>query len=101
MPTNMYKTIVESKPVPRGDKSKAFRVPQDLHDGPNDSVTITIQMAFVRPDWTLIFADHNSMITFHLMRLRRPFTASEFRPGSKVCVSTYCAHDRFINIVFI
>lgn len=85
MPTAMYQTIVGGGTVQRGVKGKAFPIPKALHEGPNDSVVVSIQMAFSRPDWTLIFADHNVMITFHIMRLRRPLTASDFKPGSNVC----------------
>jgi hypothetical protein len=45
---------------------------------------VSIQMAIVRPDWTSIFCDHNVMIFFHVMRLKRSCVPSDFWPGSMV-----------------
>jgi len=45
---------------------------------------VSIQMAIIRPDWTLIFCDHNVMIFFHVMRLSRSCVPSDFQPGSMV-----------------
>ncbi|KZP15730.1 hypothetical protein FIBSPDRAFT_958569 [Athelia psychrophila] len=58
LPTNDYHTIMAGKPVPRGKKGVAFPIPLELVDGPAKDAMITIQMAFIRPDWTLVFVDH-------------------------------------------
>ena len=45
---------------------------------------ISIQAAFVCPEWTLIFVDHNVMITFHIMALHSSITREDLLPSSKV-----------------
>ena len=62
-------------------------VPALLCNEPRGDRLISIQAAFVRPDWTLIFVDHNVLMTFHVMCLRRQvLSASDVPiPGSAVC----------------
>ncbi|TFK58102.1 hypothetical protein BDN72DRAFT_731871, partial [Pluteus cervinus] len=43
---------------------------------------VSIQAAFVGPKWTLVFVDHNVMMTFHVMALRRTVTVQDFKVGS-------------------
>lgn len=82
-----YDEIVASKMHQRGKKTVCWHIPAALFKGPPDATgCITIQMAFRRPDWTLIFADHNSMITFHIMHVKRHCAAVDFQPGSQVSV---------------
>ena len=96
IPTSMYHEIVGRKLEKRGQKSYAYGIPSKFFDGPpGSSGQISIQLAFIRPDWTLIFADHNVMISFHIMYLRFPCQASDFDPGSKV-LSIYISY----NIIF-
>lgn len=86
IPTDIYSKITSSSPIQRGKKSKTFLIPEELYDGPPDSIgQISIQAAFVCPDWTLIFADHNVMVTFHVMALRYAITKEDLLPSSKVC----------------
>lgn len=83
MPTEWYREIVSKPPVPRGKKSFAYAIPDEFIDGPARKRVISIQAAFVRPQWTLVFVDHNVMIQFHLM-LSQSFLPSHLDPGSKV-----------------
>ncbi|KAK7015890.1 fatty acid synthase alpha subunit Lsd1 [Paramarasmius palmivorus] len=78
--TAHYNSIVGGQLSNRGEKGKAFQVPPNLIFGPprNTPLQITIQAAFIRPDWTLIFVDHQVFITFHVMRLRQPCSANDF-----------------------
>lgn len=87
MPTEDYHTIVAGTPVPRGKKSLAFPIPLDLIDGPAKDAMITIQMAFIRPDWTLVFVDHQCMMAYHVMWLITPCCAQDFVVDSKVSLS--------------
>jgi hypothetical protein len=81
----MYDEIVSSPPVPRGTKSKTYNIPPALWDGlPGVQGQISIQAAFRCADWTLIFVDHNVMITFHLMVLQKPCTPQDLKPGTIV-----------------
>jgi len=81
----MYFAIVGRKLEKQGQKSYAYGTPSEFFDGPpGSSGQISIQLAFIRPDWTLIFTDHNVMISFHIMRLRLPCKESDFQPSSKV-----------------
>ena len=85
IPTKIYSEIVSAPLQKRGQKSHAYGIPSHLFDGPPSvKGQISIQMAFICPDWTLIFADHNVMISFHVMRLRWPCMEEDFCPGSKV-----------------
>ncbi|KAJ6629795.1 hypothetical protein B0H10DRAFT_1985398 [Mycena sp. CBHHK59/15] len=43
---------------------------------------ISIQAAFIRPEYTLIFVDHNSMIQFHVMHMSNDFGPDQLTPGS-------------------
>ncbi|KAJ7017454.1 hypothetical protein C8F04DRAFT_1156071, partial [Mycena alexandri] len=83
MPTEWYREIVSKPPVPRGKKSFAYAIPDEFIDGPARKRVISIQAAFVRPQWTLVFVDHNVMIQFHLM-LSQSFLPSHLDPGSKI-----------------
>lgn len=86
----MYDRIVQSPPVNRGKKSKTFNIPPELWDGlPNVQGQVSIQAAFRCPDWTLVFVDHNVMLTFHVMALRRPCTPEDLIPGSIVSSSNF------------
>ncbi|KAJ7754068.1 hypothetical protein B0H16DRAFT_1833192 [Mycena metata] len=84
MPTEWYQNIVSRPPVPRGEKSFAFVVPSEYVDGPARQLLISIQAAFVRPEWTLVFVDHNVMIQFQLMQVSESFLPSDLTPTSKV-----------------
>lgn len=84
MPTPMYNSIVSKDPVLTGEKSMAYVIPLEFVDGPVVDCRISIQAAFIRPDWTLVFVDHNVMITFHVMKLRRPVTREDLKPTSEV-----------------
>ncbi|KAJ7439756.1 hypothetical protein FB451DRAFT_1377796, partial [Mycena latifolia] len=68
MPMAWYRQIVSQPPVHRGEKSYAFIIPEEYIDGPAGEHVISIQAAFIRPIWTLVFADHNVIIQFHLMQ---------------------------------
>ncbi|KAJ7443076.1 hypothetical protein B0H11DRAFT_1932063 [Mycena galericulata] len=84
MPTAWYKQITSRAPVPRGKKSMAFLIPDELIDGPGTGRKISIQAAFIRPEYTFIFSDHNVMIQFHLMQFARSFFPVHLAPGSSV-----------------
>lgn len=85
VPTQTYQDIIAAGVKPRGAKSSTFVVPTQYWDGcPSVVGQISIQAAFVCPEWTWIFVDHNVMITFHVMALRQPCTNGELRPGTKV-----------------
>ncbi|KAJ7800060.1 hypothetical protein B0H14DRAFT_2901324, partial [Mycena olivaceomarginata] len=75
MPTKMYHDIISQTPVLRGKKSFSYPIPAKYIDGPKletDRV-ILIQAAFIRPNYTLVFTDHNVMIQFHLMHVADNF----------------------------
>lgn len=81
----MYDNLVSCLPVPRGKKSKTYNIPLELWDGlPGVQGQISIQAAFRCADWTLLFVDHNVMITFHLMALQKPCTLQDLKPGTIV-----------------
>ncbi|KAJ7754054.1 hypothetical protein B0H16DRAFT_1833154 [Mycena metata] len=84
MPTEWYQNIVSRPPVPRGEKSFAFVVPSEYVDGPARQLLISIQAAFVRPEWTLVFVNHNVMIQFQLMQVSESFLPSDLTPTSKI-----------------
>jgi len=85
IPTDQYKDITSKDPVKCGEKSFAFVVPPEYCDSPKGiPVKASIQAAFMRPDWTLLFLDHNVMIQFHIMRLRGPFSPQNIKPESAV-----------------
>lgn len=91
MPTEWYHRIVSAEPVTRGTKSFAFEVPEEYIDGPAKDVLISIQAAFIRPKWTLVFVDHNVMIQFHVMQASHTFEPSQLAPGSSVCIYFACS----------
>jgi hypothetical protein len=81
----MYDDIVSHTPVNKGKTSKAFAIPSKYWDGlPGTSGYMSIQAAFRCQDWTLLFIDHNVMITFHVMGLRQPCKREDLEPGSLV-----------------
>ena len=85
IPTKIYSEIVSAPLQKRGQKSHAYGIPSHLFDGPPSvKGQISIQMGFICPHLTLIFADHNVMISFHVMCLRWPCMEEDFCPGSKV-----------------
>jgi hypothetical protein len=54
----------------RGEKSLSYEVPSEYWGGsPSKDRIISIQAAFECSEWTLIFCDHNVMISFHVMSL--------------------------------
>lgn len=91
MLTTQYKQIVGGETTQRGSKGTAFQVPPELVIGPerNDGkiLKITIAAAFIRPQWTLVFIDHQCFMTFHILRLCRACTPHDF----DVKKSTVCA----------
>jgi hypothetical protein len=97
IPTQTYQDIIEGGVIPRGVKSSTFVVPPQYWDGcPSVTGQISIQAAFVSPEWTWIFVDHNVMITFHVMALRVPCTNSDLQPGSKVSINHSRLNQRII-----
>ncbi|KAJ7110761.1 hypothetical protein C8R46DRAFT_1240461 [Mycena filopes] len=87
IPTDMYWRIVSEPAVTRGLKSQAYAIPDEYIDGPAKERCVSIQAAFIHPDYTLLFVDHNVFITFHLMQMPPSFTPSDLRPEST------CWHD--------
>ncbi|KAL0577042.1 fatty acid synthase alpha subunit Lsd1 [Marasmius crinis-equi] len=79
IPTKQYNEIVSTPPIGRGSKSKAFRVPAEYIGGPVDKCLLSIQAAIVRPEWTLVFCDHNVQITFHVMKLKKICEEKDFQ----------------------
>ena len=89
VPTATYDTIVSYPPVNRGKKSKSYNITPELWDGvPGAEGQISIQAAFRCPDWTLLFVDHNVMISFYVMTLWKPCTRQDLKPGSIVCINS-------------
>ncbi|KAJ7801804.1 hypothetical protein B0H14DRAFT_3782432 [Mycena olivaceomarginata] len=86
MPTKVYKDIISQTPVLRGEKSFSYPIPAKYIDGPKleTNRVISIQAAFIRPDYTLVFADHNVMIQFHLMRVTDSFVPADLNPHSNI-----------------
>lgn len=85
IPTQTYDDIVSCPPVNRGKKSRTFAVPSKYWDGlPGTQGQVSIQAAFRCPDWTLLFIDHNVMITFHIMGLQNSCKREDLMPGSLV-----------------
>ncbi|KAK1225463.1 fatty acid synthase alpha subunit Lsd1, partial [Marasmius sp. AFHP31] len=80
----MYEDIVGQPLERRGKTSWGFPVTSDSAHGPPTRKLITIQAAFIRPDWTLIFCDHNVMSTFHIMKLGHPCNQSDVSPGGTI-----------------
>ncbi|KAK1221921.1 fatty acid synthase alpha subunit Lsd1 [Marasmius sp. AFHP31] len=84
IPTAQYEKIVAQPLQIRGTTSHAYPVPTEFLQGPSSKCLLSIQAAFSRPDWTLIFCDHNVQITFHVMRMARVCTEADLCPNSKV-----------------
>ncbi|KDR73757.1 hypothetical protein GALMADRAFT_212561 [Galerina marginata CBS 339.88] len=85
IPTDVYHTMLAEGAVGRGTKSQTFLVPSNCRSGPAGNIQqLSMQAAFVRPDWTLVFVDHNVMITFHIMALKRAILSSDLEPGSSL-----------------
>ncbi|KAJ7277035.1 hypothetical protein C8J57DRAFT_1466352 [Mycena rebaudengoi] len=88
--TDWYRKIVSLDPVQRGEKSNAYRIPADYLVGtPTESSLVSIQAAFICPEWTLIFVDHNVMITFHLMQASPLLTIKDLIPSSPIWLSLW------------
>ncbi|KAJ3573914.1 hypothetical protein NP233_g2124 [Leucocoprinus birnbaumii] len=85
IPTLVYREIIALPVVHRGQKSWAFEIPKAHWYGPpNAPSLVSIQAAFIRPDWTFILCNHNVMISFHIMALRRPVQLHDLKPGSQL-----------------
>ncbi|KAJ7115349.1 hypothetical protein C8R44DRAFT_794511 [Mycena epipterygia] len=85
IPTTWYKEIISAPTVPRGVKNQAFSIPNKYIDGPpknrpGSDLRISIQAAFIRPNWTLIFVDPIATITFHLMQVSESFHPAHLEP---------------------
>lgn len=95
MPTSMYQDIVAGGVQDRGTLGTAFVIPQKHCDvlpngGQPWDVTISIQVAFIAAGWTLVFCDHNVLISFHLMALKAQVPRSAImvgEPVSDICTS--------------
>ncbi|KAJ7035751.1 hypothetical protein C8F04DRAFT_1341690 [Mycena alexandri] len=83
IPIEWCRQIVSAPTVPRGSKSQAYAVPDEYIEGPATDRLISIQAAFIRPEYTLLFVDHNVMIQFHLMQTRAAFTSRDLVPTSE------------------
>ena len=88
VPTMVYDDIVSERPVRRGEKSWTYNIPSQYWNQGIKTVQgqISIQAAFRCWDWTLLFVDHNVMITFHVMALKKPCKVEDLRPDSKVAI---------------
>ncbi|KAJ7607309.1 hypothetical protein FB45DRAFT_877753 [Roridomyces roridus] len=83
MPTEMYRRIV-SQPTRQRRSGLAFPVSPDCISGPKrEDILLTIQAAFVRPKYTLVFVDHQSFIGFTLIRMASHFTLDDLEPTSE------------------
>ncbi|KAJ7136726.1 hypothetical protein C8R44DRAFT_868851 [Mycena epipterygia] len=104
MPTAWYNIIVSAPTVPRGCKSRAFAIPNEFIDGPvntkpGSDLKISIQAAFIRPNWTLVFVDHNVMISFHLMQMSDSFSREDLNPASFIWSSLWSrSHGPVYNL---
>ncbi|KAL0566426.1 fatty acid synthase alpha subunit Lsd1 [Marasmius crinis-equi] len=83
MPTEQFRAITNTTPVAQGEWSKAFKVSPELVLGPGNDCLISIQAAFVRPKYTLVFCDHNVQMVFHVMLMKR-CQQLDFEVGSEV-----------------
>ncbi|PPQ78998.1 hypothetical protein CVT24_012655 [Panaeolus cyanescens] len=85
LPTATYNEIVSQPVVNRGSSSHAFPLgPQFYADNRKEGSNISIQAAFIRPDWTLVFCDHNVMISFHIMELQHVSSHTTLSPASEI-----------------
>ncbi|KAK1219815.1 fatty acid synthase alpha subunit Lsd1 [Marasmius sp. AFHP31] len=82
--TAQYEKIVEQPLQIHGTTSHAYPVPTEFLQGPSSKCLLSIQAAFRRPDWTLIFCDYNIQITFHVMKMARVCTEADLCPNSEV-----------------
>lgn len=86
----MYQEIVASPTYHRNKSGVlAWRIPQHLTTGPQPFILITIQLAFIRPDHTLIFVDHNALLSFHIIRRRQSCLSTDFSSNSQVSISYF------------
>ncbi|KAJ7135085.1 hypothetical protein C8R46DRAFT_1325842 [Mycena filopes] len=83
MPTAWYHNIVSRTPVKRDDRSFAFPIPDEYIDGPLGDRIISIQAAFIRPKFTLVFCDHTVMMQLHVMQIRTS-PQGNMTPGSPI-----------------
>ncbi|KAJ7677154.1 hypothetical protein B0H17DRAFT_1139801 [Mycena rosella] len=92
--TQWYSEITSAPTIRRGECSHAYALPDCYVQGPeNPKQCISIQAAFIRPNWTLIFVDHNIMIQFHLIfgppwgaRAMDLFTTKSLQPHSLLSI---------------
>ncbi|KAJ7680035.1 hypothetical protein B0H17DRAFT_1182162 [Mycena rosella] len=92
--TQWYSEITSAPTICRGECSHAYALPDRYVQGPeNPKQCISIQAAFIRPNWTLIFVDHNIMIQFHLIfgppwgaRAMDLFTTKSLQPHSLLSI---------------
>jgi hypothetical protein len=86
----MYNKITTGKMSKRRKKSRSFKIPRKYCDGPRSARRkISIQAAFVSKNATLIFVDHNVMLTFHVMRFFRAIKPEDLVPTSRVRSNRY------------
>ncbi|KAJ7845732.1 hypothetical protein B0H14DRAFT_2584555 [Mycena olivaceomarginata] len=76
MPTKVYQDIISQTPVLRGEKSFSYPIPAKYIDGPKLETDRVISI--------LVFADHNVMIQFHLMRVTDSFVPADLNPHSNI-----------------
>ncbi|KAJ3573001.1 hypothetical protein NP233_g2714 [Leucocoprinus birnbaumii] len=95
VPTAVYRDITALPPVARGEKSKAFQIPSEHWGGPsNVPALVSIQAAFVRPDWTFIICDHNVMIWPYLWSITHG-PVSYLEPlAFRECLNAWRQHQR-------
>lgn len=55
--------------------------------------TIVIQASIVTPEWTILFIDHQRLITFHVMELKRDMD-TVFMPGPGVSLTNTSSIDK-------
>ncbi|KAI5885432.1 uncharacterized protein SCHCODRAFT_01176814 [Schizophyllum commune H4-8] len=82
--TSQHNTIISQPFIRRGKKSKGFPVPYEYCFGLTGSPVVTILMALVRPEHSLVFADHNVLMSFHVMRLRKRCSRDDLKPGHPI-----------------
>lgn len=86
VPTKQYNAIISEPMASRGKLSKAFVASSEVIVAPPEvsSISVSIQAAFIQPDWTLLFVDHQVFITFHISKFRHVITEEDLRPSSAV-----------------
>jgi hypothetical protein len=93
-----YHNIISQPLVKQGEKSFGYKIPAEYWNGtPVKEGIISIQAAFESPDWTLVFCNHNIIISFHVMTLHQAPSESDLDPGSEVSGS-FCfkSHTLFM-----